>query len=113
MIESSELDKRLIIERPAASETADDHGGPDAVFIEVAEVWARIEGVSGREFLAARQLVAEATHRIAIRYRQDIKPTWRGKWRGSLYDFVHVAPVAAQREYIEILAVERNPVGLA
>lgn len=112
MIESSEFNQRIVLQSPPLRETSGDHGDPDARWRAVATVWAKVEAISGREFLAAQQAAAEATVRITIRYRGGVKPTWRAVWRGHEYDFQHVADVGGVQQYLEILAVERNPEGV-
>lgn len=42
-----------------------------------AEVWASVETGNGREFFAARQVIADLTHTIRMRYIVDITPDMR------------------------------------
>jgi SPP1 family predicted phage head-tail adaptor len=42
-----------------------------------AEVWASVETGNGREFFAARQVIADLTHTIRMRYLVDITPDMR------------------------------------
>ncbi len=44
---------------------------------EVATVWARIESLSGTEFVATEQAGATVTHQITIRQRAGLLPTMR------------------------------------
>lgn len=46
-------------------------------WVELATVWAAIESVSGREFMAASAEQASTTHRITIYYRDDLTPAMR------------------------------------
>ncbi|EIU5573156.1 TPA: phage head closure protein [Pseudomonas aeruginosa] len=46
-------------------------------WVTVSREWASIEGVNGREFLAASAEQAETTYRITIRFREDLDATWR------------------------------------
>jgi SPP1 family predicted phage head-tail adaptor len=64
----------------------------------VATVWGSVNPLSGREYLAARQALAETTTRIQIRYRADIDETWRVTWGSHVYDIdvVLADPMHAQ-----------------
>lgn len=59
---------------------------PDAVndqvatYVDLADEWASIEPIVGREFFAAQQVQADVTTRIRIRYRVDAVPTMRVKF---------------------------------
>jgi SPP1 family predicted phage head-tail adaptor len=72
----------LIEELVAQTDTADDviqneaTGEVDRVWTPIAEVWAAIEPLSAREFLAAQAVQSKVTTRITIRYRA-ISPTMR------------------------------------
>lgn len=46
-------------------------------YVPFAEPWARIVPVSGREYFAAKQVQAEGTVRIHIRWRNDVDETCR------------------------------------
>lgn len=69
------LRRRLRIEAPQRS--PDGGGGAVVDWQLVAEVWARIAPVSGRERAYAEQIAAEVSHRITIRYRGDVEPRMR------------------------------------
>ena len=50
-----------------------------------AEVWASVEPLSAREFIASQATQAQVTARIVIRYRADVVPTMRVLHRGKAY----------------------------
>jgi SPP1 family predicted phage head-tail adaptor len=52
--------------------TADDMGGYERGWSDVAQLWAEIVPISGKERLIAGQLHAEISHRIRIRYRTGV-----------------------------------------
>jgi SPP1 family predicted phage head-tail adaptor len=72
----------LIEELVAQTDTADDviqneaTGEVDREWTAVAEVWAAIEPLSAREFIAAQATQSKVTTRITIRYRA-ISPSMR------------------------------------
>ena len=53
-------------------ETQNAYGEPEIRWQDVATVWAFIGPLKGREYFAAKQLVAEMTTRICIRYLAGI-----------------------------------------
>jgi len=46
-------------------------------WVEIASVWAAIEGVSGQEFFASGAEQSITTHKITIQYRDDITADMR------------------------------------
>ncbi|MHA6639934.1 phage head closure protein [Stutzerimonas frequens] len=57
-------------------------------------LWASIEALSAREFIAAQAGQSEITARIVIRYRPGILPTMRILHRGKVYAIHGVLPDA-------------------
>lgn len=53
-------------------------------------VWASVQTTGGSENFYSPQLVAEATHKIKIRYLDVIKPTMRILWRGKILDITFI-----------------------
>jgi SPP1 family predicted phage head-tail adaptor len=52
----------------------------------VSTVWASIEPLSAREFVASSATQSKVVARIVIRYRSGVKPTMRIAHRGKLYN---------------------------
>lgn len=52
-------------------------GEPITEWVNVAEVWAAIEPVSARQFIAAQAQQSKVSALITIRYRRDIDPAMR------------------------------------
>jgi len=55
--------------------------GADGAMIETwatqVTVWGALESPSGREMFENGKITTEVSHLIIIRFRRDIKPTWR------------------------------------
>ena len=83
---ASELDRRVQLQAPvpAASAPSDQNAEPGDPWYTVAELWAGIRPLSGREVLLARQVVAEASHEVRIRYRGDVTSRHRFVYKGRL-----------------------------
>lgn len=58
----------------------------------VATVWASVEPLSAREFIASQAAQAKVTTRIVIRHRDGIVPTMRAVHRGTVYNIEGVLP---------------------
>lgn len=75
------------------TETQDpDTGVMTQGWAEVATVWASVEPLSAREFIASQATQAKVTTRITIRYRDDVVPTMRLMHRGTTYNIEGVLP---------------------
>jgi len=81
------LDKRITILRPPRPDETDEAGQPIDEWQPVATVWVSIEPLRGRELESARQVVAEVTTRIRIRYRDGVDRTMRVKHNASNTEF--------------------------
>lgn len=73
-IRAGQLRRRVTIQQPTRTNT---DGRISKTWANVATVWAQFTDTRGREFMAARQVNSQLTHIIRIRYRSDVKPTWR------------------------------------
>lgn len=58
----------------------------------VAEIWGKVEALSGREFISAQALQSKVTAKIRIRYRDDIDASMRISHRGKIYNIEAVLP---------------------
>ncbi|MBO9193561.1 phage head closure protein [Rhizobium sp. 16-449-1b] len=70
-----QMTARLALEAPV--ETSDGQGGATVSFAEIASFWARIEPVSELREEQAGADVFTLTHRIWLRFRDDIKAGMR------------------------------------
>ena len=68
----------IIIQEPTIA--VDANGDRTDTWAEYATTWASIETGNGREFFAARQVMADLTHTIRLRYIEDLKPEMRVKY---------------------------------
>jgi SPP1 family predicted phage head-tail adaptor len=88
-MQAGKLDKRITIQRRYIER--DTFGGEVITWPTVCVVWARVQPLSGREFLEGKQMEEERTVRITIRYRQDVRPSMQVSWKGRTYDIVDVS----------------------
>jgi len=71
----------------------------------VATVWAQVERLSSRDILQAQQANVIATHRVRIRYRDDVTHLHRIVWRGRTMELSSVTE-RGNPTYLEMLARE-------
>lgn len=71
----------------------------------LATVWASVEGLSSRDIMQAQQANVLATHRVRIRFRDDVAHTHRIVWRGRTMEIASVTE-RSQREVLELLVRE-------
>lgn len=74
----------------------------------MATVWATVEPLSAKEFIAAQAGQSEVTARIKMRYRGDIGPTMRAKYRGQVYNIHGVLPDPHSGRHWVTLPVSRG-----
>lgn len=100
-MEAGKLDRRITIEAPQT--TRDEYGQALVQFVPLATCWAEKRDLTGRELLAAKQVVASAQTKFRIRYRTDFDTTARIVYGDRVYDIEHIAEIG-RREGLEILA---------
>lgn len=63
-----------------------DTGDMVPTWVDVADVWAALEPLSAREFVASQALQSQVSARITIRYRSDVDATWRILYMEKVYN---------------------------
>ena len=66
-------------------------GRPSYQWIEVTKLWAEVEPLSAREFVAASAVQSAVSARVTIRSR-DINSAMRFVYRGKIYNIEGVLP---------------------
>lgn len=90
------------------SVTRDSYGAEVVTWTDLDTVWAAVEPLSGREYLAALQTQAEVTTRIRLRYRSDlvVEPEMRVTWDGHTYDVLAAIETQARRREVQLMCRE-------
>jgi len=84
------LNQRIKLQRQ--DDGKDDSGQATQRWLDVAEVWARVEPLGGREAFGDQQLVAKGDVRFTIRRRDDVNPLFLVIHRERAYDVVSAEP---------------------
>lgn len=100
------LNKRITILRQ--TDEADEYNEPLDEWVPVAEVWAAIEPLRGREYFAARAEHAEVTTRIRIRYREGIDRTMRVKYGDIEFEILHIIHTDFAKKELQLMCKERQ-----
>ena len=105
MIAAGKLDRRLEI--LVREEVRDPLSGESReAWPTLAEVWAEVVPGLGAERYGEQQRVATNATRFRIRFRDDVTPLNRLRYRGREYD-IHGVQEIGRREGLEILAEAR------
>lgn len=104
-MEPGRMRHRIRIQR--LSRVRNEFGEPEERWEDAAAVWASIQPVSGREFLAAMKAQAEVTHRVSIRYNPAVKASMRVLVGDRVLDILHILDAWEQHREMTLLCKER------
>lgn len=77
-LDPGRLRARLVLQ--AMTPQSDGEGGHTEGWSDVAALWALVEPATARDRFAADQRLAELTHRVTIRFRDDVRSGMRFAW---------------------------------
>lgn len=102
-ITAGQLDQRLTLQSRA--EGSDARGQASGAWTDVATVWGRARPLRSRELFAAGQVQNVSDVEFTIRWRADVRTTWRVLWRGVPHDITG-EPIAVdgQQMWLQLLA---------
>jgi SPP1 family predicted phage head-tail adaptor len=86
LVNAGQLRHRIAIVRPEANPEEDDYGQPQGAPATVRTCWARVRSLSGKEAEEKRQLAAEATHEVLMRYFDDVEPSDQVVFDGRTFE---------------------------
>ena len=104
-MQAGTLRHRITIERPGQAQDA--AGQTFNAWFRVAEDYAEVETLSGREFFSAQRMQSPATVRVRMRYRDSIDTTMRVRYGVRVLDITAVNPDPRSRE-LELMCVEHK-----
>jgi len=105
-LQAGKLDRQITLQEKV--ETTDSFGGIVVLYNTIATVWASVNDVRGRDFLAAQQAQSELTTRFRIRYRAGLDNLTRVMWKGKRYDVIGYPKEIGRNEGIEIDAAYKG-----
>lgn len=101
ILPAGRLRHRIEIQNYEAAQ--DDWGQPIYSWVHWAAVWASVEPLQGREFLAAMALQSQTTVRIRMRYRSGVTSQMRVLWGGRIYDIESVIEPQSRRHQLQLM----------
>ena len=99
-----DLNKRIILQYE--TKTSDGMGGFSTLWIDTATVWAAIWPTSAAELIQSMQTDMVISHRIRIRFRSVLRPSWRIKFGTRYFNIVSIINPNEKNEYLDIMARE-------
>jgi SPP1 family predicted phage head-tail adaptor len=107
LMDAGRLRHRVELQR--VSVALDSHGDSVETWATLAEVWASIEPLSGREFLQASSTTSDVTVRIIVRGRSDIAltPKDRVLYGTRAFDIRHVVDWGGRGVEWHLMCTER------
>jgi len=100
----SELNKRITLQYQ--TKIPDGMGGFTVIWFGSATVWAAIWPVSASETIQAAQATMTITHRIRIRYRAALSPSWRTSWAGRYFNIVSILDPNMAHRWLDVMCRE-------
>ena len=102
MLKSGTLRHRCALQRKQQTQNPQT-GALLTAWVTEAIVWAAVEPLSAREFIAAHAVQSDVSVRITVRYRPDITAAMRLLHDGKVYNITGVlADKDSGREYITL-----------
>lgn len=93
-------------------ESRDEWGELQEGLEQVAEVFADIKPVTGREITRNGATITELTHRIFIRYNPSVKPDMLVGYMGRRLRIEHINDVNMRHNFMELICKEDHDYGL-
>jgi SPP1 family predicted phage head-tail adaptor len=106
---AGQLRDRITIKRE--TNTPDGTGGYDRSWSTVAEVWANIVSMNGREAVLGQVLQGISTFQITVRHRTDIEPAMQILWGTRELNVQSAEDKAGTRQWTTIIASTEAPQG--
>lgn len=105
-VRAGSLRKRAKIQQIATAQNT--FGEAEEAWTDVANVWVEENPLEGKEYFAAKQINAELTTKIRMRYRPDIliKPEMRILLEGRTLEINSVVDIDGRKKVLELLCSE-------
>lgn len=88
------------------TKVSDSMGGFVTIWTDAATVFAAIWPVSASEQVQAMQTVTTISHRIRIRYRSNLKASWRIKYGLRFFNIISIINPNMENKILDIMVKE-------
>lgn len=103
------LRERVRLETRAMTPMPD--GGFETAYVPLATVWAKVRLRSGRMGERSDARAALASHEVVLRYRKDIAPGDRLRYRGRALEVVSAEDLNGRRAYLVCTCAQTRVTG--
>jgi len=103
-INAGDLRHRITFQQEEKIE--DGYKGYAVTWKDKISTWALIEPLTGREYFYAHQITNEVSHRIIIRYRQDVTASMRIKYKNRIFNIESMIDLEERHMFLEFLCRE-------
>jgi len=113
-LEAGKLRQRIQLQQLATPEAVDTFAQPVQAWNTVGTFWAELVPLTGHEAYVARQIKAEATHRLTVRYLGSaiaLNPTDRWVLNGRTFGIVEVRNIEERDRRYEMIVEEIQQTG--
>jgi SPP1 family predicted phage head-tail adaptor len=104
-MEAGRLRQRVTIQQKSV--TRNSYEEEIVTWTDVAEVWAEVAPLVGREYLEARQTQADVSHKVRMRYRSGILEEMRVYFESRALEVVSVINVRELGKELVLMCRER------
>lgn len=101
----AQMKRRVTIQN--VSRSPDEQGGFTETWTDGATVYASIDPYTGYQKFQAMQMQTPVTHKIVMRYRDDVTTETRLKFGDRIFDVAEALNVQEDGRFLQIKAVER------
>lgn len=99
------LNRRIDLQAP--SRTPDGMGGHTLTWTTIiASLPAAIWPTSAKETIAGGREATGITHRIRIRYRDNVRPSWRVLHKGKYFNIISIINPGTEYKALDLMAKE-------
>jgi SPP1 family predicted phage head-tail adaptor len=86
--------------------TENEYGESTEEWIDIYTIWASVNPVVGREYFAAETVNSEVTHKIRIRYKENINPFMRVKFKERFFRIISVIDFEEKNLEMQLMCKE-------
>jgi SPP1 family predicted phage head-tail adaptor len=103
-MQAGNLRNRITVQDKNVTQNA--YGEEVITWTTVDEVWAAVEPLMGREFMAAKQVQAEVSTRIRMRFIPGLAPEMRVLFGSRVFEILSVQHVYERRRELILMCKE-------
>ena len=103
-LKSGSLRHRVTLQKPAR--IGDQYAGADVTWTDVEDIWVNIEPMSDRERFFAQQISTLQVHKVRMRYRSDIRQSWRLLYGTRILDTIGIKNSEERNRELELTCEE-------